>query len=190
MILSEKSYYSFVESQLYIKQGSCKKSKRRRKIRQHRQTCFCGGSWPVLHKACRAFSAFPTSLQASSWLPIKTLKGLCSQGVLPYEKGRGKITKVGQTLDSSSRSSQTPASLWGPVPEIGDLAWSVTSRKDRAELLRPNQLLNSACLLWWVGMFSKNSNDKKEQQQKKTNEKLHIESISLPVTHHLSLDIS
>lgn len=43
MIPTEKSYHSSVKEQLYINQGSWKKSKRGRRICQCRQTHFCGG---------------------------------------------------------------------------------------------------------------------------------------------------
>lgn len=84
---------------------------------------------------------------ASSWLPIKMLKGLWSQGAYPYEKGRGKIAEVRWTLDSVPAAPQTLARLWGRVPEITDLVWSVMSWRGRAELLRPNQMLNSSFVM-------------------------------------------
>lgn len=99
------------------------------RIHQHRQAHFCRGRWPVLHKVSRAFTGFQTSLHASSWLPIKILKGLWSQDACPYEKGRGKITGVRQTLDSSYCNSSDPSQPLWSVPEIADLVWSVMSWK-------------------------------------------------------------
>lgn len=143
--------------------------KKRRRVHQHKQTHFCRGRWPVLHKVSRVFSVFQSSLHASSWLPIKMLKGLWSQDTYPYKKGRGKIIWVRQTLDSSYCNSSDPSQPLWSVPEIADLVWSVMSWKGRAELLRSNQMLNSACLSGGWGssgkikMIRKNNSKKKKR---------------------------
>lgn len=167
MMLSEKTYHSFVEKTVLYQAGILEKLKGRR-IHWHRQTHFCRGRWPVLHKVSRAFTVFWISLHASRWLPIKMLKGLWSQDTCPYEKGRHKITGVGQTLDSSYCNSSDPSQPLWSVPEVADWVWSVMSWKGRAELLRLNQMLNSACLSdgWGnsvkIRMIRKNNSKKKK----------------------------
>lgn len=167
MMLSEKPYHNFVEKTVLNQAGILEKLKKRRRIHQHRQTHFCRGRGPVLHKVSRDFTVFQSSLHASSWLPIKMLKGLWSQDTCPYEEGRGKITGVRQTLDSSYCNSSDPSQPLWSVPEIADLVWSVMSWKGRAELLRSNQMLNSASLSdgWGssgkIRMIRKNNSKKK-----------------------------
>lgn len=155
MIPTEKSYHSPVKEQLYIKQGSWKKSKRERRICQGRQTHFCGGRWPVFHKEFGAFAAFQNSLHASRWLPKKAPEVLWS-GCTSLWKQEGKIAEIGQCLTEVPTVPLTPASSQGPVPEITVWVWAVMGWNGRAGLSRSNQLLSSACLLWCVAEIGEN----------------------------------
>lgn len=202
MIPTDKSYHSSVEEQLYIKQGSWKKSKTERRICQCRQTHFCGDRWQVFHKESGAFAALQNSLHVSRWLPKKAPEGLWSQGVHPYDKRRVKLQRLGNAWQ------KFPQCLW-PWPALEVLcqrsqiefeqSWAET-----AEQGCPGQTSCLALLAFCDGWGSsmKIRMIRKNNNNKKSNETFHIQkhrppqyiisyhTISFHIIWYLSYDLS
>lgn len=169
MMLSEKPYHSFVEKTVLNQAGILEKLKKGRRIHQHRHT-FLQRQMTRSPQSVQSFHSIPNQPTCLQLTSHKNAEGSLISGYMSLWEGEGKITGVGQTLDSSYCNSSDPSQPLWSVPEIADLVWSVMSWKGRAEVLRSNQMLNSVCLRdgWesWVKirMIRKNNRKKKRKR--------------------------